>query len=95
MALMRPDPTFYPSPKMAMQAPPERLAYVALLNAGKNGRHDSMGVIDLDPDSPEYGRVVGQVDFGRGDNELHHFGWNACSACLCPQAPIPTWNAVT
>jgi len=29
---MRPDPTFYPSPGMAMQAPPERLAYVALLN---------------------------------------------------------------
>jgi len=29
---MRPDPTFYPSPGMAMQAPSERLAYVALLN---------------------------------------------------------------
>ena len=28
MSLM-PDPTFYPSPRMAMQAPPERLAYVA------------------------------------------------------------------
>jgi selenium-binding protein 1 len=71
---------------MAMQAPPERLAYVALLNVGKNGEHDAMGVIDLDPNSSEYGRLVGQVDFGRGDNELHHFGWNACSACLCPQA---------
>ena len=32
MTLMRPDPTFYPSPGMAMQAPAERLAYVALLN---------------------------------------------------------------
>ncbi len=32
MPLMRPDPTFYPSPGMAMQAPSERLAYVALLN---------------------------------------------------------------
>jgi methanethiol oxidase len=89
MALLRPDPTFYPSPGMAMQAPPERLAYVALLNDGKNGKHDAMGVIDLDPGSSEYGHVVGQVDFGRGDNELHHFGWNACSACLCPQAPHP------
>jgi hypothetical protein len=45
-----PDPTFYPSPGMAMQAPPERLAYVALLNDGNNGKHDSMGVIDLDPE---------------------------------------------
>ncbi len=42
-----PDPTFYPSPGMAMQAPPERLAYVALLNAGKNGQRDAMGVFDL------------------------------------------------
>jgi 56kDa selenium binding protein (SBP56) len=32
MALLRPDPTFYPSPRLAMQAPPERLAYVAALN---------------------------------------------------------------
>ena len=42
MSLM-PDPTFYPSPGMAMQAPPEQLAYVALLNAGKNGRRDAHG----------------------------------------------------
>ncbi len=85
MPLM-PDPTFYPSPLMAMQAPSERLAYVALLNVGNNGKRDALGVIDLDPASSEYGRLVGQVDFPRGDNELHHFGWNACSACLCPQA---------
>ena len=89
MTLMRPDPTFYPSPGMAMQAPPERLAYVALLSAGKNGQRDAMGVVDLDPGSSEYGRLIGQTDFPRGDNELHHFGWNACSACLCPQAPHP------
>ena len=54
-----PDPTFYPSPGMAMQAPPERLVYVALLNTGKNGQRDAMGVIDLDPNSSEYGRLVG------------------------------------
>ena len=88
MSLM-PDRTFYPSPGMAMQAPPERLAYVALLNVGKNGKRDAMGVIDLEPGSSEYGQLVGQVDFPRGDNELHHSGWNACSACLCPQAPHP------
>ncbi len=22
-------------------------------------------------------------------DELHHFGWNACSAALCPYAPHP------
>ena len=34
MSLM-PDPTFYPSPGMAMKAAPEHIAYVALLNVGK------------------------------------------------------------
>jgi selenium-binding protein 1 len=86
---LKPDPTFYPSPGMAMKAAPEHVAYVSLLNAGKNGKRDAMGVIDVDPHSPGYGEIVGQVDFPRNDNELHHFGWNACSACLCPQNPHP------
>jgi selenium-binding protein 1 len=29
MATWTPDPTFYPSPRLATQAPPEKLAYVA------------------------------------------------------------------
>src|ERR1700751_2953326 len=88
MSLM-PDPTFYPSPGLAMKAAPEQIAYVALLNVGKSGTRDAMGVIDVNPRSPKYGQFVGQVDFPRGDNELHHFGWNACCACLCPQNPLP------
>jgi hypothetical protein len=40
MSLM-PDPTFYPSPGLAMQAAPERIAYVALLNVGKSGKRDA------------------------------------------------------
>src|ERR1700704_4317182 len=86
MSLM-PDPTFYPSPRMAMQAAPERIAYVSLLNVGKTGKRDAMGVIDVEPRSSTYGQFVGQVDFPHDNNELHHFGWNACSACPCPQNP--------
>ena len=41
MSMWRPDPTFYPSPKMAMEAPAEKLAFVAMLNGKDNGRHDS------------------------------------------------------
>ena len=62
MSLM-PDPTFYPSPGMAMQAAPERIAYVALLNVGKNGKRDAMGVINVDPSSPAYGQFVGKWIF--------------------------------
>jgi len=88
MSLM-PDPTFYPSPGMAMKAAPEHIAYVALLNVGQSGTRDAMGVIDVNPRSSKYGQFLGQVDFPNDDNELHHFGWNACSACLCPQNPHP------
>jgi methanethiol oxidase len=52
MSIWRPDPTFYPSPKMAMAAPAaQKLAYVAMVNGKDNGRHDAMGVVDLDPES--------------------------------------------
>src|SRR5687768_16834849 len=89
MPLLKPDPTFYPSPKMAMQSPPEKLAYMALINPSKDGRPDAIGVVDLDPDSKAYGRLVGQTDMSQAGDELHHFGWNACSSCLCPYAPHP------
>jgi selenium-binding protein 1 len=88
MASWRPDPTFYPSPKMAMQAPRERLGYVALLDP-KRERPDALGVLDLDPDSGTYAQIVGRVEMPNAADELHHFGWNACSAALCPYAPHP------
>lgn len=87
MSRWTPDPTFYPSPALAMEAPAEQLAYVALLAPGGNGKRDAIGVVDTNPTSPTYGRLVGRVDFPHGGNELHHFGWNACSSHLCPYAP--------
>src|SRR5881397_645953 len=74
---------------MAMQAPPEKLAYVAIVNPKKNGRPDALGVVDVDSASSGYGNLVGQLDMPNAGDELHHFGWNACSACLCPHAPHP------
>lgn len=88
MPQLRPDPTFYPSPKMAMEAPPEKLAYVALIDAARE-RPDALATIDVDPDSPTYGEEVGRFDMPTVGDELHHFGWNACSSCLCPYAPHP------
>jgi selenium-binding protein 1 len=87
MTRWRPDPTFYPSPKEAIEAPSERLAYVALLNPKGSGESDGIGVVDLNPDSKSYGNVLHKTEFPNADNELHHFGWNACSSCLCPYAP--------
>jgi selenium-binding protein 1 len=83
----RPDPTFYPSPRDAMKAEPERLAYVAALWVGTGiEKPDFIAVVDVDPNSPSYGRIVGQVELPYVGDELHHFGWNACSSALCPYA---------
>ena len=89
MALWKPDPTFYPSPRMAMEAPPEELAYVVTLNPTDDGRPDALGVLDVNPGSSSYGQLVGRLNMPFAGDELHHFGWNACSAALCPYAPHP------
>jgi methanethiol oxidase len=74
---------------MAMEATPEKLAYVVMVNGKENGRHDALGVVDVDSASSTYGSLVGQLEMPNAGDELHHFGWNACSACLCPHAPHP------
>jgi methanethiol oxidase len=88
--LWKPDQTFYPSPRLAMQGPRERLGYVAAFNPNpKNGKHDSICVLDFDPGSPTFAQVVGRTEMPNVGDELHHFGWNACSSALCPYAPHP------
>jgi selenium-binding protein 1 len=50
---------------------------------------DSLAVVDVDPKSKSYSKIVGKLDLTHPGDELHHFGWNACSSCLCPNAPHP------
>lgn len=85
----KPDQTFYPSPKMAMQAPAERHGYVAALNYGRNDKPDVLCTIDLNPDSPSYSQIINTLEMPYTGDEIHHFGWNACSSALCPYAPHP------
>jgi selenium-binding protein 1 len=88
MTLLRPDPSFYPSPRDAMAGDPERFAYVATLDPAQE-KPDAISVVDVDERSSSYGQVVGRTDMPVPGDELHHFGWNACSAALCPYAPHP------
>src|SRR5215218_9502886 len=89
MATWTPDPTFYPTARTAMDAPREQLGYVAILNPNGSNRPDALGVLDLEPASATYGQLVGRLDLPNVGDELHHFGWNACSAALCPTMPHP------
>nr|MBA3368871.1 selenium-binding protein [Geodermatophilaceae bacterium] len=88
MALWKPDPTFYASPRDAVNAPAERLAYLAAFDRSET-QPDAIAVLDVDPVSDTYGEVVGWTDMPYTGDELHHFGWNACSSALCPYAPHP------
>src|SRR3954469_12005842 len=91
MARLTPDPSFYASPSDAASAPGETHAYVVTLNTGSNGdgKPDALGVLDLEDGSSTYGQLVGRLDMPNVGDELHHFGWNACSSALCPWAPHP------
>lgn len=92
MRFTAPDPTFYPSPRLAMEGPREKLGYVVALAAdggSPSGNPDALAVVDLDPESSEYGRIVHWLAVPSVGDEFHHFGWNACSSALCPYAPHP------
>src|ERR687888_602967 len=91
MARLTPDPTFYTSPAEAAAAAPETHAYVVTLNTGTNGDRapDALTVIDLQAGSSTYGQVTSRLDMPNVGDELHHFGWNACSSALCPWAAHP------
>ena len=86
--MLRPDPTFYPSPRLAMEAPDEQYAYVALLRPDKRAP-DAVAVVDTKPGSTTYGKTVHTVELTNIGDELHHFGWNACSSMLCPMNGHP------
>jgi len=75
------DPTFYRSPADAISAPPEQLAYVVAFDRAAQ-QLDALAVLGTDPESAGYGQVVGWAELPSRGNELHHFGWNACSSAF-------------
>jgi 56kDa selenium binding protein (SBP56) len=58
---LRPDPTFYPSPRIAIEAPAERLAYTVLLSPERS-KPDALAVVDVDRSSPSFGKTVYRLD---------------------------------
>ncbi len=72
----------YATPQAAIeQAEPEKLAYVMGLYVGTDvDAPDFVAVVDVDPGSDTYQEVINRIAMPNEGDELHHFGWNACSS---------------
>lgn len=72
----------YASPTAAMQAEKEKLLYAIALYTGTGiEAPDYLASVDVDPASPTYSQVINRLPMPYIGDELHHFGWNACSSC--------------
>ncbi len=72
----------YATPADAMKAPAETIAYIPCIRSGTGiAKPDYLATIDLDPKSSSYGSVIHRLPMPNVGDELHHFGWNACSSC--------------
>ena len=76
------DPTFYRSPAEAIAAPPEQLAYVVAFDRAGAAARRAHRASTSTRRRTGYGQVVGWADLPTLGDELHHFGWNACSSAL-------------
>ena len=72
----------YASPEDAMRSAPEQLLYVPAIYVGTDVKKpDYLATVDVDPGSSTYGSVIHRLPMPHVGDELHHFGWNACSSC--------------
>jgi selenium-binding protein 1 len=72
----------YASPEEAMKAEPEKVLYAIALYEGTGIEEpDYLATVDVDPSSPTYSQVIHRTPMPQVGDELHHFGWNACSSC--------------
>jgi selenium-binding protein 1 len=72
----------YTTPQEAIEeSQPETVAYVPSLYVGSDvDAPDFLAVVDVDPKSATYTQIIDQVEMPIKGDELHHFGWNACSS---------------
>ncbi|MFN6560701.1 MAG: selenium-binding family protein [Nostoc sp. ChiSLP01] len=72
----------YASPEAASKAETEKVLYAIALYTGTGIEEpDYLATVDVDPNSPTYSQVIHRLSMPYIGDELHHFGWNACSSC--------------
>jgi selenium-binding protein 1 len=71
----------YASPEAAAAQPAEDFIYVACLYEGTGiAEPDFIAVVDVNPESDRYSEIVHRTPMPNVGDELHHFGFNACSS---------------
>jgi selenium-binding protein 1 len=76
----------YRTPIDALErGPREKILYVTCVQPfGKeNGKPDYLATVDVDPNSPQFCKVINRALVPNSGDELHHSGWNSCSSCFC------------
>jgi methanethiol oxidase len=70
------------NPAEAMKAERERFLFVTCTYANTGVKAaDYLAVVDARPESSTYSQVVHRLPMPNIGDELHHYGWNICSAC--------------
>jgi methanethiol oxidase len=69
------------SPLEAMKAPREQFLYTVCHYSGTGlDQPDFLGVVDVQPGSDTYGKIIHRTSMPYVGDELHHFGWQTCSS---------------
>jgi len=71
----------FASPADAIKAEREKILYTVLVYSGKEAKPDALATIDADESSPTFSTMIHKLEMPFVGDELHHFGWNACSSC--------------
>jgi len=61
----------------------EELVYIPCIipPQGRDKRPDYLATVDVNPESPDYCKVIHRLNLPYLADEVHHTGWNACSSC--------------
>ena len=66
---LRPDPTFHATAELAMKAPAEKLAFTLMLSPDGT-KPDGLAVIDVDPKSKTYSKILIFIRVSRSIGDL-------------------------
>jgi methanethiol oxidase len=81
----------YPSPKEAMEkVEREKVLYTMTLYVGTDVEEPGyLATVEVGSESSTYSQVVHRTTMPNLGDELHLFGWNACSSCHAADERAP------